>query len=212
MTAWARTPFAHRVLAAVLLAARPHACTVAAAAANEQQRSIVEGRLIADGSLQEVRVVLNRGEYSAIPRQDGSFVIHSLPPGGYHLEVYDTRRTWPTVRVDVSAKTLGKMRALMTHNRLPLPFPVEIKPLVANPIFFEKREGFKISAILMNPMALMMGVTLIIMLVMPKMMANMDPEQLKEMQQMQGGLADMLNPEKLKEKQQQLENRAKSRE
>jgi len=28
----------------------------------------------------------------------------------------------------------------------------------------------------------------------------------------QGGLADMLNPEKLKEKQQQLENRAKSRE
>ena len=36
---------------------------------------------------------------------------------------------------------------------------------------------------------------------MPKMMANMDPEQLKEMQQMQGGIADILNPEKLKEKQ-----------
>lgn len=28
----------------------------------------------------------------------------------------------------------------------------------------------------------------------------MDPEQLKEMQSMQGGLADMLNPEKQKEK------------
>ena len=32
------------------------------------------------------------------------------------------------------------------------------------------------------------------------MMKNMDPEQLKEMQQMQGGLADMLNPEKAKER------------
>ena len=37
----------------------------------------------------------------------------------------------------------------------------------------------------MNPMAMMMGVTLLIMVVMPKMMANMDPEQLKEMQSMQ---------------------------
>lgn len=37
---------------------------------------------------------------------------------------------------------------------------------------------------------------------MPKMMANMDPEQLKEMQEMQkGGLAEMLmNPEKARER------------
>ena len=75
------------------------------------------------------------------------------------------------------------------------------EPLVAKPVFFEKREGFKIGSILMNPMAIMMGVTLLIMAVMPKMMANMDPEQLKEMQQMQGGIAEILNPEKLKEKQ-----------
>merc|ERR1712032_89062 len=93
----------------------------------------------------------------------------------------------------------------MTHNKLPLPVPLPLEPLVANLNFFEKREGFKISSILMNPMALMMGVTLVIMLVMPKMMANMDPEQLKEMQQ--GGLADMFNPEKLKEKQLALEKK-----
>ena len=115
--------------------------------------------------------------------------------------MYDTQRVWPTVRVDVSAKTAGKLRALVTHNRLPLPLPLPLEPLVAKPVFFEKREGFKVGSILMNPMAIMMGVTLLIMLVMPKMMANMDPEQLKEMQEMQGGIADMLNPEKLKEKQ-----------
>jgi len=57
---------------------------------------------------------------------------------------------------------------------------------------------------LMNPMVIMMGVTVLIMFVFPKMMANMDPDQLKEMQQMQssmgsGSLADMLNPDKAKE-------------
>ena len=48
---------------------------------------------------------------------------------------------------------------------------------------------------------------------MPKMMANMDPEQLEEMKQMQGSMGgswkDMLDPEKLKEKQQALQQKEK---
>ena len=88
------------------------------------------------------------------------------------------------------------MRALLSHSRQPLPFPLPLEPLVAKPTFFEKREGFQWSAMLMNPMVLMMGVTVLIMFVFPKMMANMDPEQLKEMQSMQSGMADMLNPDK----------------
>jgi hypothetical protein len=48
---------------------------------------------------------------------------------------------------------------------------------------------------------------------MPKMMANMDPEQLEEMKQMQssmgGSWKDMLDPEKLKEKQQALQQKEK---
>lgn len=173
-----------------------------------------------------------------------------MRPGNYLLEVQDVQSIWPQVNVDVSAKAAGKVRARLTHNKQPLPFPLPIEPLVAKPTFFEKREGFQVrvpqhfsatprglapagtgaspvslpvftmplrcrhasaapslacsqwQGMLMNPMVIMMGVTLVIMVVFPKMMANMDPEQLKEMQQMQGGLADMLNPEKLKEKQQ----------
>ena len=49
---------------------------------------------------------------------------------------------------------------------------------------------------------------------MPKMMANMDPEQLEEMKAMQQGMAggslkDMFDPEKLKEKQKALDNAKK---
>ena len=102
----------------------------------------------------------------------------------------------------------GKARALLKHSRQPLPFPLPLEPLVAKPTFFEKREGFNWSGMLMNPMVLMMGVTVLIMVVFPKMMSNMDPEQLKEMQQMQGGLADMLNPEKQRER---LEEKGKEK-
>ena len=140
--------------------------------------------------------MLNGGAHRAIPRQDGSFKLHAVPPGTYLLEVLDTQSVWPTVRVDVSASAPGKARALLTHSRQPLPFPLPLEPLVAKPTFFEKREGFQWSAMLMNPMVLMMGVTVLIMFVFPKMMANMDPEQLKEMQSMQSGMADMLNPDK----------------
>merc|ERR1719502_1154060 len=162
-----------------------------ASAAELAERLIatLEGRLSTELPLDRVRVVLNGGAYSAIPRQDGSFKLHAVPPGTYLLEVMDTQSVWPTVRVDVSA-TNGKARALLTHSRQPLPFPLPLEPLVAKPVFFEKREGFNWGQVLM------MGVTVLIMFVMPKMMQNMDPEQLKEMQSMQGGLADMLNPDK----------------
>ena len=158
----------------------------------------IDGRLIgADDALHAVRLVLNGGSadaYSAIPRIDGSFVFHSVAAGSYLLEVQDTLNVWPTVRLDVQGS--GKRRASLSHNRQPLPFTLPLEMLQAKPTFFEKREGFKVSGMLMNPMVIMMGVTMLLMVVFPKMMANMDPEQLKEVQQMQ----DMLNPEKLKEK------------
>lgn len=176
-------------------------------------------------SLDNVRVVLNGGAYSAIPRHDGSFKLHGVSifgvgtrdyqhpsathsisclrtscvqqvaPGAYLLEVLDAQSVWPTVRLEVTATVPAKARALLTHSRQPLPFPLPLEPLVAKPSFFEKREGFQWSSLLMNPMVMMMGVTLFIMVVIPGMMKNMDPEALKEMQQMQsGGLAASTRP------------------
>lgn len=109
------------------------------------------------------------------------------------LEILDTQSQWPSVRLDVSAKEPGKLRALLSHSRQPLPFPLPLEPLVAKQVFFEKRDGFQWSSYLMNPMVLMMGFSMLLMFAMPKMMQNMDPEQLAEMKEMQkGGLAGML--------------------
>merc|ERR1711988_745952 len=96
----------------------------------------------------------------------------------------------------------------LTHNKNALPLPMPLEPLVVKPTHFEVRPPFQWTSMLMNPMFLMMGVSVLLMVAMPKMMANMDPEQLKEMQEMQGGFADMLNPEKLKEKQKALQQQA----
>ena len=190
--------------------------TFAAAATAERITSVVEGRLNTGTALHEVRLVLNDGQYVAVPRQDGTFVFHAVMPGSYLLEVHDVHNLWPTVRLDVSAKKAGKVQAMLSHNKQLLPFPMPLEPLVVKPTHFEVRPPFQWTGMLMNPMFIMMGVTLLLMVAMPKMMANMDPEQLKEMQEMQasmgggGGLADLLNPEKLKEKQKALEDQRKA--
>lgn len=58
----------------------------------------------ADLPLDSVRVVLNGGAYSAIPRQDGSFVIHavSLKPGQVHP--YSGTRTGTCLRRVLSGR------------------------------------------------------------------------------------------------------------
>merc|ERR1712196_742545 len=98
------------------------------------------------------------------------------------LEVHDVHNLWPMVRVDVSAKSAGKVRAMLTHNKNALPLPMPLEPLVVKPTHFEVRPPFQWTSMLMNPMFLMMGVSVLLMVAMPMMMANMDPEQLKEMQ------------------------------
>jgi hypothetical protein len=189
---------------------------VLSSAANEAAEplvfSTVSGRLNTDKDLHDVRIVLNGGAYTAIPRADGSFIFHAVASGSYLLDVQDTLANWPQVRLDVSAKAAGKVRALYTHSRQPLQLPMLLDPIITKPQFFEKREGFQWTSMLKQPMVLMMGVTMLLMFAMPKMMANMDPEQLKEMQEMQkGGLASMLDPEKMKEKQRALEGKRKER-
>lgn len=192
---------------------------------------------VAEGSMTEVSLVLNSGAYSAIPRQDGSFVFHEVrdgcetcsylmplrlspvpsvchqvPEGSFLLEVYDTQRSWPSVRVEVGQALYGGASAVLVHKKQQLQLPMQLKPLLANPEFFEKRQGFQWSSIFMNPMMIMMAVTGVIMFVLPKMMANIDPEELKKMQDMQAtqgslSFSDLLNPDKLKEKQAQLEQK-----
>ena len=66
-----------------------------------------------------------------------------------------------------------------------VPYPLKMKTM-GRYSYFHKREEWKITDMLMNPMILMMVLPLLLITVLPKMMN--DPETKKEMEQMQANM------------------------
>lgn len=131
-----------------------------------------------------------RGE--AFLREDGSFSFLA-PAGSYLIEVVSPDYRFEPVRVDVTAK--GKIRARMVNNIQPSQVTLRPYPLRFDAKermrYFQKREEWKITDLLMNPMLMMMVLPLLLITVLPKMMG--DPETQKEMQEMQRNMANTQN-------------------
>jgi len=70
-----------------------------------------------------------------------------------------------------------------------------------NVYYFQPKKQFNIMGYIMaNPMMLMMGFMVVMMVVMPKMMEGMDPEELKKMQEARGGEGMETDPMKALQK------------
>ncbi|KAK8913761.1 hypothetical protein KSP39_PZI024248 [Platanthera zijinensis] len=85
------------------------------------------------------------------------------------------------VRVDISARNPGKIQAAMTENRRAL------QELVLEPLreeqYYDKREPFSLMSIVKSPMGLMIGFMVLVVFLMPKLMDNIDPEEMKRAQE-----------------------------
>jgi len=140
------------------------------------------------------RILVDGGWKSAFIREnDHSFAVLNLAPGSYLIEVTNPDFFYEPVRVDITSK--GKIRARKVNNLQPnqvnqLPYPLKMKP-IQKVNYFQKREEWKISDVLMNPMIMMMVLPLLLMTVLPKMLN--DPETQKEMQEMQKNMASSRN-------------------
>lgn len=135
------------------------------------------------------RIMIDGGRRSAFIKEDHTFVASGLPSGSYLIEVTNPDFYYEPVRVDITSK--GKIRARKVNNLQPnqvnqLPYPLKMKP-IQKLNYFQKREEWKISDVLMNPMILMMVLPLLLVTVLPKMMS--DPETQKEVQEMQKNMA-----------------------
>ncbi|CAO3574288.1 unnamed protein product [Mortierella alpina] len=134
------------------------------------------------------RVILSGGRYSAMITKDGRFTFPNVPEGSYLLEVQSPQYTYPSVKVVVSEKDtrahLVTLGADWSNNDHALPLPLSLTPRGPTS-YFIPREGFKVSHLFANPMMLMMGFSVLMLFLMPKLMANMDPEAMEEMQGMQ---------------------------
>ncbi|XP_058785910.1 ER membrane protein complex subunit 7 homolog [Vicia villosa] len=128
-----------------------------------------------------VKVILNGGQRVSFLRPDGYFSFHNVPAGTHLIEVAATGFFFSPVRVDVSARNPGKIQAALTENRRGLSEFV-LEPLKEEQ-YYEIREPFSVMSIVKSPMGLMMGFMLIVVFLMPKLMENMDPEEMKRAQE-----------------------------
>lgn len=128
-----------------------------------------------------VKVILNGGQRVTFLRPDGYFSFHNVPAGTHLIEVDAIGYYFSPVRVDVSARNPGKILAALTENRRSL------SELVLEPLreeqYYEIREPFSIMSLVKSPMGLMMGFMLIVVFLMPKLMENMDPEEMRRAQE-----------------------------
>ncbi|KAF9946351.1 hypothetical protein BGZ65_009808, partial [Modicella reniformis] len=136
----------------------------------------------------KTRVILSGGQYSAMITRDGKFVFPDVPEGSYLLEVQNPQYIYPTVKLTVNGKDskahLVSLGADWSNNDNIMQFPLTLTPRGPS-TYFIPREGFKISHLFANPMMLMMGFSVVMLFIMPKLMANMDPAAMEEMQGMQ---------------------------
>ncbi|XP_007011806.2 PREDICTED: ER membrane protein complex subunit 7 homolog [Theobroma cacao] len=133
------------------------------------------------GKISNVKVILNGGQNVTFLRPDGYFSFHNVPAGTHLIEVAAIGYFFSPVRVDVSARNPGKVQAALTENRRGL------SELVLEPLreeqYYEIREPFSIMSVVKSPMGLMVGFMLVVVFLMPKLVENMDPEEMRRAQE-----------------------------
>mmetsp|Transcript_26401 Transcript_26401/g.105695 ORF Transcript_26401/g.105695 Transcript_26401/m.105695 type:complete len:221 (-) Transcript_26401:289-951(-) len=147
-----------------------------------------------EATVPTTEVVLNGGEYRTLTRADGSFVFHDVKPGVYLLDVLSVDYFFSQVKINLpkSAEQAG-------IQCLEYAYPGAPKRSIAYPLrlvspgkkqYFEQRERVGLHTVIRNPMLLMLGFTALMVVVMPKLMDNMDPEEKAKLQEQMGAAQD----------------------
>ncbi|KAG1363973.1 putative ER membrane protein complex subunit 7 [Cocos nucifera] len=93
------------------------------------------------------------------------------------------------VRIDISSRNPGKVQAALTENKRVL------HELVFEHLreeqYYEIREPFSLMSLLKSPMGLMLGFMVIVVFLMPKLMENMDPEEMRRAQEEMRGVPSL---------------------
>ncbi|KAG1168917.1 hypothetical protein G6F36_012161 [Rhizopus arrhizus] len=142
------------------------------------------------------RVVLNGAQHVTRIKSDGQFTFHNVQPGSYLLEVQSVKYVFPKIRVDIKEdeKVWAAYTALgrdwnQFGNMIGYPFEIQAK---TEADYFIQRQGFDLTSMLGNKMFLMMGVSGLMLIFMPKMMKQMQ-EMNEEMINEEGGQPSKLS-------------------
>ncbi|XP_008788805.2 ER membrane protein complex subunit 7 homolog [Phoenix dactylifera] len=127
------------------------------------------------------KVILNGGQRVTFLRADGYFSFHNVPAGTHLIEVSAMGYFFSPVRIDISSRNPGKIQAALTENRRVL-HELVLEPLREEQ-YYEIREPFSLMSLLKSPMGLMVGFMVLVVFLMPKLMENMDPEEMRRAQE-----------------------------
>jgi len=181
------------VLAALMLCAHMFASIHAAGGMNIQGRIFVPETMTPP----TLEISLNNGERSALSRLDGSFILEGVPDGLYSLQVVSVDWIFPSYQVTVAGGQVLTSYHNEKRQKRELQLPLRLEP-IGKPMYFEPRQQMSVSSMFMNPMGMMMGFMLLTVVILPKMMGAMDPEEMKKMQEdMKKNQADQPDPQKL---------------
>ncbi|EEC42880.1 predicted protein, partial [Phaeodactylum tricornutum CCAP 1055/1] len=132
------------------------------------------------------RISLNQGEFSTYSQTDGSFKLHSIPPGIHALDVLSTTHHFSQIKIQLVEGDMDNPKCLEYAypgaSKKPASYPVVLKA-IATYDYFEPRRGFSVFSMLKNPMFLMMAFSVGLMFLMPKMMEGLEPEERERMKQ-----------------------------
>lgn len=153
-------------------------------------------RLPNDQPIDTTLLTLNNGEYNTYTKPDGSFIFYNVRTGVHLLDVQSTTYMFSHVKIqlketDATTETLEGNGSGLEMKCIQYPYVGASKHAIPHPIiltahatynYFQPRPGFSIFNLLKNPMVLMMLFSVFLMVAMPTMMENLDPEQKEQMQ------------------------------
>ncbi|KAG1826142.1 uncharacterized protein BJ212DRAFT_1511301, partial [Suillus subaureus] len=151
------------------------------------------------GALASAKVLLDAGKMSGRVTQNGNFSILDVPPGTYVLSVLSHDYSFDHVRIDVSSsEPLPEVRPyifgtpLLATTSFSLPYPIVLTPRHKNR-YFSPRESFNLLGMFQSPMMMIMALTGVLMLAMPYIIKQLDPETLDGLKGRQEKAASLEN-------------------
>lgn len=129
-----------------------------------------------------IQVIWNGGQQKTFVRPDGYFAFQGVMAGTHLIEVFASGYSFSPVRVDVSARLHGQVRALAVETRRYYSDALILEPMREEG-YYEKREAWTAMGMMKNPMVMMLGFMAVAVLLLPKLMDSIDPEEMKKVQE-----------------------------
>ncbi|GBE78393.1 hypothetical protein SCP_0112780 [Sparassis crispa] len=142
------------------------------------------------GELGQASVVLDHGRLRGGVTRDGGFTIPDVPAGTYILSVLAHDHAFDQLRIDVPANDSSAAPEVRPYTpgtpldpaaAVQFPYPPLLTPRARHD-YFVPPEAFNLLGMFQNPMMLLSVGGGALMLLMPYLMKNMDPETLQEIQ------------------------------